>query len=348
MKEIIESILQKIPMPGEKKSIVETGIISEITADASQITIEIGLPQAYEKYKQALIPTIEDALKRELSFTGTISIPVTILKANHSNEPGGISQVKHCIAIASGKGGVGKSTVSANLAIALSQLGYKVGLLDADIFGPSVPKMFQVEQKQPMMKKIGDKEYIVPIEQYGVKVLSIGFFVKTSDALAWRGPMAGNVLKQFISDTDWGELDFLLLDMPPGTSDIQLTVAQTIELTGAVMVSTPQQVALIDVHKGIDFFRKDGIQVPILGIVENMAWFTPAELPQNKYFIFGKQGAEQLAQQLGIPFLGPIPIVQSICEAGDLGTPIALNEDSIVSIAFKSIAQLVVDAVELE
>ena len=169
------------------------------------------------------------------------------------------------------------------------------------IYLVSVPKMFQVEQKQPMMKKIGDKEYIVPIEQYGVKVLSIGFFVKTSDALAWRGPMAGNVLKQFISDTDWGELDFLLLDMPPGTSDIQLTVAQTIELTGAVMVSTPQQVALIDVHKGIDFSKRR-YSIPILGIVENMAWFTPAELPQNKYFIFGKQGAEQLAQQLGIPF----------------------------------------------
>lgn len=339
MKEAIFTLLQKIPMPGEKKNIVEAGIISEITVVDTEITIEIGLPQAFEKYKQALIPTIEDAVRRELSYKGNISIPVTILKANHSNKPGGISQVKHVVAIASGKGGVGKSTVSSNLAIALSQLGYSVGLLDADIFGPSVPKMFNCEQGQPSMKKMGEKEFIIPIEQYGVKLVSIGFFVKSSDALAWRGPMAGNVLKQFISDTDWGELDVLLLDMPPGTSDIQLTIAQTIELTGAIMVSTPQQVALIDVQKGIDFFKKDGIRVPILGIIENMAWFTPAELPNNKYYIFGKQGAEQLAQSLDIPFLGSVPIVQSICEAGDNGTPIALQEDSIVSIQFKEIAQ---------
>ncbi|HON52874.1 MAG TPA: Mrp/NBP35 family ATP-binding protein [Bacteroidales bacterium] len=347
MKDRILTILHKIPMPGDTKNIVEAGIISNITTDIHNITIEIGLPQTFEKYKQALIPTIEDALRREISFTGTISIPITILKANHSNEPGGISQVTHIIAIASGKGGVGKSTVSSNLAIALSQLGYSVGLLDADIFGPSIPKMFHIEHGQPTMKKIGDKEYIVPIEQYGIKLLSIGFFVKSSDALAWRGPMAGNVLKQFISDTDWGELDFLLLDMPPGTSDIQLTIAQTIDLTGAIMVSTPQQVALVDVQKGIDFFKKDGIQVPILGIIENMAWFTPAELPNNKYYIFGKNGVQDLAQRLNIPLLGSVPIVQSICEAGDNGTPITLQEDSIVSIQFREIAQTLTTKLEL-
>lgn len=348
MRKKIESILSKIPMPGEKKSIVEAEIISEITASKTEILIEIGLPQQYEKYKQALVPTIEDALRRELPFSGTISIPITILKANHSSQPGGISRVQHVIAIAAGKGGVGKSTISSNLAIALSQLGYKVGLLDADIFGPSVPKMFQVEQAQPMMKKIDEKEYIIPIEQYGVSLLSIGFFIKSSDALAWRGPMAGNVLKQFISDTDWGELDVLLIDMPPGTSDIQLTIAQTIELTGAIMVSTPQQVALIDVQKGIDFFKKDGISVPVLGIIENMAWFTPAELPNNKYYIFGKQGAEALAKQLEIPFLGAIPIVQSVCEAGDAGIPIACNEDSILSVQFKQLAQTLMQQLESE
>lgn len=339
MKNQILEILKKIPMPTEKFSIIEAGIVGEITTTDKKIIVEIGLPQKYEKYQQAITPTIIDILKRELHFTGEIEIPVTVLKANHSNEPGGISKVTHVIAIASGKGGVGKSTVSSNLAIALSQLGYSVGLLDADIFGPSIPKMFDVEGHQPLMIKEGEKELILPLIKYGVKLLSIGFFVKGSDALAWRGPMAGNVLKQFISDADWGELDILLLDMPPGTSDIHLTISQTIDLSGAIMVSTPQDIALIDVIKGIDFFRKEKIEVPILGIVENMAWFTPAELPNNKYYIFGKGGAEKLAQEQDIPFLGAVPIVQSIRESGDNGHPIALHEDSATSIIFKEIAQ---------
>lgn len=342
----IIKILEKVPMPGEKFSIVDAQIITHIDASESAIRIEIGLPQKYEKYEQAIVPTIQDILKRELSFTGTISVPIIILKANHSKEPGGISRVKHIIAVASGKGGVGKSTVSSNLAIALSQLGYKVGLLDADIFGPSIPKMFGLEGYQPMMKKIGEKDFIIPVEKYGIQVLSIGFFVKASDALIWRGPMAGNVLKQLIMDADWGELDILLLDMPPGTSDIQLTISQTIELSGAIMVSTPQDVALIDVVKGIDFFTKEKIAIPILGIIENMAWFTPAELPNNKYYIFGKGGAEKIANEINIPFLGAVPIVQSIREGGDSGQPISVQEDSILSIQFKEIANTIVESLK--
>lgn len=345
MKEKIVSILSKVPMPGQKMSIIEADIIADVVEENGVLRIKVELPQEAEKYEQALVPTMQDVLKRELVYDGQVKINVSVLKLNRAKGGGGITKVKHVIAVASGKGGVGKSTVSANLAVALSKLGYKVGILDADIFGPSVPKMFGVEGAQPVMEKRGEKEWIIPVKKYGISLLSVGFFIKPSDAMAWRGPMAGNVLKQLIQDTDWGELDVMVLDMPPGTSDIQLTIASSIDLSGAVMVSTPQDVALIDVVRGIDFFQKEKIEVPIIGLVENMAWFTPAELPENKYYIFGQGGAKKLAEHMQLPFLGEVPIVQSIREGGDSGEPITMNDDSMTGLIFKQIAEKVAKSI---
>lgn len=258
-----------------------------------------------------------------------------------------LPQVKNIIAIASGKGGVGKSTVSANLAVGLSMLGYKVGLLDADVFGPSVPKMFHLEDFKPYAERIDGRDLLIPAEQYGIKLLSVGFFVDPGSATIWRGGMASSAIKQLIGDTNWGELDYLLIDMPPGTSDIHLTVVQTLGLTGAVVVSTPQQVALADARKGIDMFKNDSINVPVLGLVENMAWFTPAELPNNRYYLFGKEGVKQLAEELQVPLLAQVPVVQSICESGDDGKPIVMNYDSMVGQSFLSLAQAVVTQTNL-
>jgi ATP-binding protein involved in chromosome partitioning len=262
-------------------------------------------------------------------------------------EPGKmLPQVKNVIAVSSGKGGVGKSTVAANLAVALSKLGYKVGLLDADIFGPSVPKMFQVEDARPYAEMVDGRDLIVPIEKYGIELLSIGFFVDPDQATLWRGGMASNALKQLVGDAKWGDLDYFILDTPPGTSDIHLTLLQTLAITGAVIVSTPQQVALADARKGINMYMNDKVNVPILGLVENMSWFTPAELPENKYYIFGKEGTKKLAEELNVPLLGQIPIVQSICENGDKGTPVALDENSVTGQAFLELARNVVAQTE--
>ena len=257
-----------------------------------------------------------------------------------------LPQVKNVIAVSSGKGGVGKSTVAANLAVALSKLGYKVGLLDADIFGPSVPKMFQVEDARPYAEMVDGRDLIVPIEKYGIELLSIGFFVDPNQATLWRGGMASNALKQLVGDAKWGDLDYFILDTPPGTSDIHLTLLQTLAITGAVIVSTPQQVALADARKGINMYMNDKVNVPILGLVENMSWFTPAELPENKYYIFGKEGTKKLAEELNVPLLGQIPIVQSICENGDKGTPVALDENSVTGQAFLELARNVVAQTE--
>ena len=256
-----------------------------------------------------------------------------------------LPQVKNIIAVSSGKGGVGKSTVSANLAIALARLGYKVGLLDTDIFGPSMPKMFGVEDERPYAIDKDGRQLIVPVERYGVKLLSIGFFVDPDTATLWRGGMATSALKQLIADADWGDLDYFILDTPPGTSDIHLTLLQTLSITGAVIVSTPQKVALADARKGIDMYENDKVNVPILGLVENMAYFTPAELPENKYYIFGKDGASNLAKEKKVPLLAQIPIVQSICEGGDNGEPAATKVDSVMGQAFLSLAQAVVTVV---
>lgn len=326
----------QIPIPGEKGSVVE--FVRNVEEKDGSVVIRMGLPQKYDKYERALVSSIQDAVKRAIANVQNVKVLIDIIKANDTEATGGVSKVKNVIAVASGKGGVGKSTVSANLAVSLSKMGYKVGLLDADIFGPSIPKMFGVEHAQPLSKKEGDKEWIMPIEQYGIKLLSIGFFVRPEDALAWRGPMAGNVLKQFVEDSDWGELDVLVIDMPPGTSDIQLTLCQILNITGAIMVGTPQDVAVIDVVKAIDFFSKEKIEVPILGLIENMAWFTPKELPENKYYIFGKGGIESLAYAKGLPFLGSVPIVMGIREGGDLGKPAALNDNSMIAQQFHEIA----------
>ena len=336
MKEQIVKILMQIPIPGEKGSVVE--FVRNVEEKDGSVVIRMGLPQKYDKYERALVSSIQDAVKRAIANVQNVEVLIDIIKANDTEATGGVSKVKNVIAVASGKGGVGKSTVSANLAVSLSKMGYKVGLLDADIFGPSIPKMFGVEHAQPLSKKEGDKEWIMPIEQYGIKLLSIGFFVRPEDALAWRGPMAGNVLKQFVEDSDWGELDVLVIDMPPGTSDIQLTLCQILNITGAIMVGTPQDVAVIDVVKAIDFFSKEKIEVPILGLIENMAWFTPKELPENKYYIFGKGGIESLAYAKGLPFLGSVPIVMGVREGGDSGKPAALNNNSMIAQQFHEIA----------
>ena len=339
MKEQVVKLIMQIPIPGESGSVVQT--VKSIQESEGNITINLGLPQKYDKYERAIISSVQDAVKRGIPEAKSIDVLVDIIKANDMAGEGGISRVKKVIAVASGKGGVGKSTVSANLAIALANQGYKVGLLDADIFGPSIPKMFGVEGVQPSMIKEGDKEWILPVEKYGIKLLSIGFFVRPQDALAWRGPMAGNVLKQFISESDWGELDVMVIDMPPGTSDIQLTLCQIIHLSGAVMVGTPQDVAVIDLVKAIDFFQKEKIEVPVLGLIENMAWFTPEEMPDKKYYIFGKGGVENLAKDKGLPFLGSVPIVMGIREGGDNGSPLSLDKDSIVAKQFTDIAEKV-------
>ena len=269
-------------------------------------------------------------------------------KAKPEEEPA-LPGVKNIIAVASGKGGVGKSTVTANLAVALSQAGYSVGLLDADIFGPSVPIMFNTVDARPILseqKGPTGKELIEPIEKYGVKMLSIGYFIDPESAVVWRGGMASNALKQLITDTNWGNLDYLLIDMPPGTSDIHITLVGAIKITGAIIVSTPQKVALADAIKGINMFQNEKVNVPILGIVENMAWFTPAELPNNKYYIFGKDGAKTLAEKMNVPLLAQIPIVQSICDNADNGTPVALCTNNITGMAFAELARCVVSAVE--
>lgn len=255
--------------------------------------------------------------------------------------------MKNIIAVSSGKGGVGKSTVATNLAIALSRLGYKVGLLDTDIFGPSMPKMFGIENERPYGVEKDGRQLIEPIEKYGVKVLSIGFFVDPNTATLWRGGMATSALKQLIADADWGDLDYFVLDTPPGTSDIHLTLLQTLAITGAVIVSTPQKVALADARKGIDMYTNDKVNVPILGLVENMAWFTPAELPNNRYYIFGKEGCKQLAEEMKVPLLAQIPLVQSICDSGDDGEPAALHADTVTGQAFINLAQAVVTRVNL-
>jgi len=254
--------------------------------------------------------------------------------------------VKNLIAIASGKGGVGKSTVAVNLAVALAKTGAKVGLIDADIYGPSIPKMFGAEGERPSGVRVDGKERIQPLKKYGVNFLSIGFFVKTEDAVVWRGPMASNALKQLITDGNWGTLDYLLFDLPPGTSDIHLTLVQTVPVTGAIIVSTPQDVALADVIRGVNMFKGKGVDVPVLGLIENMAWFTPEELPNNKYYIFGKEGAIKLAEKLDLPVLGQVPIVQGIREGGDTGNPVAFNENTITSKVFEEIAANVIQVID--
>ena len=346
---LILDALSTVRYPGTGKNIVEAGMVDDnIRIDGNKVSFSLIFEKPTDPFMKSVVKAAETAILtyvgEDVEIAGNIS--VTTVQQARPEVGKLLPQVKNIIAISSGKGGVGKSTVAANLAVALAELGYKVGLLDADIFGPSMPKMFQVEDARPYAEMIDGRELIVPIEKYGVKLLSIGFFVNADQATLWRGGMASNALKQLIGDAAWGDLDYFLIDLPPGTSDIHLTVVQTLAVTGAVVVSTPQQVALADARKGINMFTNEKVNVPILGLVENMAWFTPAELPQNRYYIFGKEGAKKLAAEMKVPLIGQIPIVQSICEGGDDGKPVALNEDTVTGQAFIQLAEELVRQTE--
>lgn len=343
---LIMDALATVMYPGTKKNLVDSEMIADQPAiDGMKVKVIIEFPRETDPFLKSTVKAAEAAIHYHVSKEVEVEI-VTEFKSKPRPEVGKmLPGVKNIVAVSSGKGGVGKSTVSANLAIALARLGYKVGLLDTDIFGPSMPKMFDVEDARPYSVHVDGRDLIEPIEQYGVKLLSIGFFVNPETATLWRGGMASNALKQLIGDANWGELDYLILDTPPGTSDIHLTLLQTLAITGAVIVSTPQQVALADARKGVDMYRNDKVNVPILGLIENMAWFTPKELPENKYYIFGKEGCKQLASELGVPLLAQIPLVQGICESGDDGKPAALSSETMTGIAFINLAQAVVTVV---
>ena len=339
----IRDLLTEVKYPGTSKKIVELDMVQNIRIEGEKVLFRLVFQKAGDPFVGSVKKKAEALIKEKTSYT---EVEIENLFVQDLERPLSLEKVKNIIAVSSGKGGVGKSTVAANLAVALAAEGYKVGLVDADIFGPSIPKMFGCEEAQPYMEQIDGKDFIVPVEKYGVKLLSIGFFVDPASATVWRGPMASNALKQMVEQGFWDELDYMLIDLPPGTSDIHLTLVQTVALTGAIVVSTPQQVALADAIKGINMFESPGIQVPVLGLVENMAWFTPAELPDHKYYIFGREGAKQLAEQRGLRLLGEIPVVQSICDGGDAGKPVALNADSITGTAFRQLADEVVKAVE--
>ena len=326
---LILDALATVRYPGNGRNLVEAEMVADnMRIDGMKVSFSLTFEKPTDPFMKSMIKAAETAIHTYVSPEVEVEITTESRQAARPEVGKLLPQVKNVIAVSSGKGGVGKSTVAANLAVSLAKLGYKVGLLDADIFGPSVPKMFQVEDAKPYAENVGGRDLIVPIEKYGIKLLSIGFFVNPEQATLWRGGMASNALKQLVGDADWGELDYFILDTPPGTSDIHLTLLQTLAITGAVIVSTPQQVALADARKGVDMYTNDKVNVPILGLVENMAWFTPAELPENKYYLFGKEGCKQLAENLNVPLLGQIPIVQSICEGGDKGTPVALDENT--------------------
>lgn len=346
--EQVRESLKKVRYPDGNADIVSLNMVEYIEIEGKKIKFSVYLPVFNSPFKKSIekacINAIHDNMGQDIDVEATITSRITVGRVDKTQAevlPG----VKNIIAVASGKGGVGKSTVATNLAIALAKLGSKTGLIDADVYGPSIPKMFGAEASRPGMETVNGLDRIVPVEKYGVKMLSIGFFVKPDDALIWRGAMATGALKQLINDASWGELDYLVIDLPPGTSDIHLTMVQTIPVTGAIVVSTPQDVALADARKGISMFRQEKINVPILGIIENMAWFTPPELPEKKYYIFGKDGCKNLAEELNIPFLGQIPIVESIRQNGDVGTPSAL-EDSIMGEAFRQLGETVAERIE--
>lgn len=343
---LITDALEKVIYPGTKKNLIESEMLADTPSiNGNKVKLTLIFPRETDPFLKSTLKAAEAQIHYSVGKDVEVTIETEFKSAPRPEVGKLLPQVKNIIAVSSGKGGVGKSTISANLAIALARLGYKVGLLDTDIFGPSMPKMFGVEDVRPYGVEKDGRQLIEPVEKYGVRLLSIGFFVNPDTATLWRGGMATSALKQLIADADWGELDYFILDTPPGTSDIHLTLMQTLSITGAVIVSTPQSVALADARKGIDMYRNDKVNIPILGLVENMAWFTPAELPQNKYYIFGKDGCKNLAKELNCPLLAQIPIVQSICENGDKGTPAASQVDTITGQAFLSLAQSVVTVV---
>jgi ATP-binding protein involved in chromosome partitioning len=340
---LITDALATVRYPGSGKNIVEAGMVEDdIHINGMYVTFTLIFEKSTDPFMKSVVRAAEAAIHAYVAKEVQVDIKTKTLQTPRPEVGQLLPGVKNIIAVSSGKGGVGKSTVAANLAIALTRLGFRVGLLDADIFGPSMPKMFQVEGEHPYAETVGGRDLIVPIEKYGLKLLSIGFFVNPDQATLWRGGMASNALKQLIGDTKWDELDYFIIDTPPGTSDIHLTLVQTLPITGAVIVSTPQEVALADARKGINMYQNEKVNVPILGLVENMAWFTPAELPNNKYYIFGHEGVKKLAEEMNVPLLAQIPLVQGICESGDNGLPVALDPASITGQAFLQLAAAVV------
>lgn len=325
--------------PDLKKDIVSLGLVENLNIDGSKINFTVKVSNPAMHNRKRMVDACDHNVKRFLGDDVEVNADIVAMpksKERSQEHRTVLPGVDKTIAIASGKGGVGKSTVTANLAVGLAQKGYKVGIIDADIYGPSIPIMFDVTQEKPGVSKGDGKNLMIPVENYGVKILSIGFFAEANQAVAWRGPMASKALAQMINDVDWGELDFLLLDLPPGTGDIHLSLVQSIPLSGAIVVSTPQNVALADARKGVGMFKMDAINVDVMGIVENMSYFTPAELPDNKYYIFGKDGAKELAEELNVPCLGQIPLVESIREAGDVGRPVIMQRTTPQAIAFEA------------
>jgi len=342
-KKDIMAALESITISGEGKNMVESGAVQNIMTFGDEVVVDLLLTTPALHIKKRAEADVIKVIHEKVYEKAKVLVNIKV-EAPEKPEIKGkdIPGLKNIIAVASGKGGVGKSTVTANLAVSLAKMGFKVGVLDADIYGPSQPMMFDVEMEKPLSIEVGGKSMMKPIENYGVKLLSIGFFTKPDQAVVWRGPMASKALNQMIFDANWGDLDFMLIDLPPGTGDIHLSIMQSMPITGAVIVSTPQKVALADARKGVAMFQQESINVPVLGIIENMAYFTPEELPENKYYIFGKDGAKTLAEDLKVPFLGGIPLVQSIRESGDVGRPAALQVGTPLEAAFEKITQNVV------
>tara|TARA_R100001369_G_scaffold26858_1_gene48395 strand:- start:3431 stop:4570 length:1140 start_codon:yes stop_codon:yes gene_type:complete len=348
-KQDILNALKTITAPGEGENMVDSGAVTNVVNFADEVIVDITINnpslQAKKKTEVEILQTIHKLVYEKAKIKVNIKVDAPLKPTTNEIKGKAIPGIQNIVAVASGKGGVGKSTVTANLAVTLSKMGFKVGILDADIYGPSIPIMFDVASERPLSVNIDGKSKMKPVENYGIKVLSIGFFTKPDQAVIWRGPMASKALNQMIFDAAWGELDFLLIDLPPGTGDIHLSIMQALPITGAVVVSTPQNVALADAKKGVAMFQQESINVPVLGIIENMAYFTPAELPDNKYHIFGKEGAKNLAKDLNVPFLGEVPLVQSIREAGDIGRPAALQTGTPTEEAFEAITREVVQQV---
>ena len=340
---LIIDALSTVRYPGTGKNVVEMKMLEDdLRIAGMHVSFTLIFDKPTDPFMKSMVKACEAAIHAYVSKDVEVEVKTKALQAPRPELPDLLPGVRNIIAVSSGKGGVGKSTVAANLAVALSQMGLKVGLLDCDIFGPSVPKMFQMEDARPYSERIDGRDLIMPVEKYGVKVLSIGFFVDPDQATLWRGGMACNALKQLIGDASWGDLDYFILDTPPGTSDIHLTLVQTLPITGAVIVSTPQQVALADARKGINMYQNEKVNVPILGLVENMSWFTPAQHPDERYFLFGQEGVKHLAEQMQVPLLGQIPVVQDICQSGDDGKPAALDPATPTGHAFLQLAARVV------
>ena len=354
-KQDVQRALKTITAPGEGENMIDSGAVKNIIVFGDEVIVDITINnptlQAKKRTEVDIMRTIHERVYPKAKVVVNVKVeaptkPKNALPTGRQEIKGNpIPGIQNIVAVASGKGGVGKSTVTANLAVTLAKMGFKVGILDADIYGPSIPIMFDVVNERPLAVNVDGKSKMKPVENYGIKVLSIGFFTKPDQAVVWRGPMASKALNQMIFDAAWGELDFMIIDLPPGTGDIHLSIMQSLPITGAVVVSTPQNVALADAKKGVAMFQQDSINVPVLGIVENMAYFTPQELPENKYYIFGKEGAKNLAADLNVPFLGDIPLVQSVREAGDVGRPAALQVASPIESAFEELTKNVVQEV---